>query len=149
MEKPVGKRAVKVGPRRPTRDCPCHSGDRYAACCGPLHSGARVAASPEALMRSRYAAFALGLGVYLVETLSADHPDRKQDTEALAVMLAREKQTKRFLGLTIVDSHADGEFGLVTFRARIFERGADRSFTERSRFRKEAGGWRYQGGDLL
>jgi SEC-C motif-containing protein len=100
-------------------------------------------------MRSRYSAFALGLGVYLVETLSADHPDRKQDTEALAVMLSRAKETKRFLGLTIVDSHADDEYGLVTFRARVFERGADRSFTERSSFRKEPGGWRYQRGDIL
>ena len=48
--------------RSAPRDCPCHSGLRYAACCGPLHEGAREADTPEALMRSRYAAFARGLG---------------------------------------------------------------------------------------
>ena len=29
--------------RRPPRDCPCHSGLRYAACCGPRHGGERPA----------------------------------------------------------------------------------------------------------
>jgi SEC-C motif-containing protein len=98
-------------------------------------------------MRSRYAAFALGLGAYLVETLSADHPDREHDAGALATALSRAKETQRFMGLTILESSADGDEGEVIFHARIFERGIDRSFTERSRFRKEAGGWRYTGGD--
>jgi SEC-C motif-containing protein len=69
--------------RRDVRDCPCFSGLRYAACCAPLHSGEREASTPEALMRSRYAAFALGLGEYLVRTLSADHPDRALDAATL------------------------------------------------------------------
>ena len=39
--------------------CPCGSGTAYGACCGPLHDGA-PAATAEALMRSRYTAFAVG-----------------------------------------------------------------------------------------
>ena len=131
--------------RSAPRDCPCHSGLRYAACCGPLHEGTREADTPEALMRSRYAAFARGLGAYLVRTLSADHPDRAHDEAQLARTLSRAKGTQRFLGLTILDSHVDGDRGEVLFHARIFERGADRSFTERSRFHKEPHGWRYAG----
>ena len=100
-------------------------------------------------MRSRYAAFALGIGGYLVETLASDHPDRAHDEARMAALLARAKETQRFLGLAILDAKDDGEKGEVTFRARIFERGADRSFTERSRFRKEGGLWRYEGGDTL
>jgi SEC-C motif-containing protein len=128
------------------RDCPCHSGLRYRACCGPLHDGVREAETPEALMRSRYAAFARGLGAYLVRTLTVDHPDRAHDEASLIVTLSRAKDTQRFLALTILDSHVEGDRGQVTFHARIFERGADRSFTERSRFHKEPGGWRYAGG---
>jgi SEC-C motif-containing protein len=106
----------------------------------------REASTPEALMRSRYSAFARGLGGYLVRTLASDHPDRAQDEATLSLALSRAKDTQRFLGLTILDSRIEGEHGEVAFHARIFERGLDRSFTERSRFRKEAGGWRYAGG---
>jgi SEC-C motif-containing protein len=99
-------------------------------------------------MRSRYAAFARGLGAYLVRTLSVDHPDRAHDEAALALALSRVKDRQRFLGLTILASHVEGDRGEVLFHARIFERGVDRSFTERSRFYREALGWRYAGGDL-
>jgi SEC-C motif domain protein len=130
------------------RDCPCHSGLRYRACCGPLHEGERPAETPEALMRSRYAAFARGLGEYLVRTLAADHPDRAHDAATQALTLSRAKDTRRYLGLTILEARVDGDRGEVLFHARIFERGVDRSFTERSRFGKEPGGWRYAGGDV-
>ena len=50
-----------------------------------------MAARPEALMRSRYAAFALGLGPYLVETLAASHPDRRRPPAELA----RDERTKQ------------------------------------------------------
>ncbi|WP_394839843.1 hypothetical protein LVJ94_23430 [Pendulispora rubella] len=130
------------------RDCPCHSGARYGACCEPFHSGAAQAPTPEALMRSRYAAFALGLGAYLVETLAADHPDRAVPLETLARELARARETQRFMGLEIRETSASGERGEVLFHARIFERGQDRSFTERSQFVKEDGAWRYASGDV-
>jgi SEC-C motif-containing protein len=102
-----------------------------------------------ALMRSRYAAFARGLGDYLVRTLAADHPDRAHDDTALAVALSRAKDTQRFLALEILESRIEGDRGEVLFHARVFERGADRSFTERSRFWREGGAWRYAGGDVV
>ena len=88
-------------------------------------------------MRSRYAAFARGLGAYLVETLAVTHPDRAHDEAGMVIALSHVKETQRFLGLTILESRVDGARGEVVFRARIFERGADRSFTERSAFVKE------------
>jgi SEC-C motif-containing protein len=100
-------------------------------------------------MRSRYAAFARGLGGYLVRTLAADHPDRAYEEATLALRLSRAKDTQRFLGLTVLESHVEGDRGEVAFHARIFERGIDRSFTERSRFHRETGGWRYVGGETL
>ncbi|MGD0526301.1 MAG: YchJ family metal-binding protein [Polyangiaceae bacterium] len=136
-------------PRHDPRDCPCFSGLRYAACCAPLHRGEREASTPEALMRSRYAAFARGLGEYLVRTLASQHPDRALDAVALARELSRVYERQRFLGLRIDEVRTDGDRGEVVFFARVFERGKDCSFGERSSFRREDGKWRYEGGDSV
>ncbi len=100
-------------------------------------------------MRSRYSAFAKGLGEYLVETLSSDHEDRAVPREALVQELSRAKDRQRFLGLRILDTSSEGDAGEVTFIARIFERGTDRSFGERSAFLREEGTWRYASGKTL
>lgn len=48
--------------------CPCGTGEVYGSCCGPLHSGAREAPTAEALMRSRFCAFAVHDAAYLLRT---------------------------------------------------------------------------------
>jgi len=112
-------------------------------------------------MRSRYGAFALGLGAYLVKTLAADHADREslQDASSLAASLSgpaspkaslsRVRERQRFMGLTILGSAEQGDTGEVLFYARVFERGADRSFAELSHFVREGGAWRYARGVLV
>ncbi|MBX3233216.1 MAG: hypothetical protein KIT84_20705 [Labilithrix sp.] len=127
------------------RDCPCGAGARYRECCGPLHEGAKLAVTPEALMRSRWSGFALGKGEYLYDTLASDHPDRAAPRAAAARELGRAKDRQRFMKLTILDAAEDE----VLFHARVFEKGQDRSFAELSRFVREAGAWRYASGLLL
>jgi uncharacterized protein YchJ len=104
-------------------------------------------------MRSRYSAFALGLGRYLVDTLDPDHVDWTEDDgkeHALIRALSILRQRQRFLGLRILDTAALAEDeGEVLFRARVFERGVDCSFVELSRFRLRGEAWRYVGGVLL
>jgi SEC-C motif-containing protein len=100
-------------------------------------------------MRSRYAAFALGLGEYLVRTLASTHPDRALPPDELARDLSRAPQRQRFTGLRIVRASSSGDSGQVLFLARIFERGVDRSFGELSTFVREAGAWRYASGELV
>ena len=100
-------------------------------------------------MRSRYAAFALGLGEYLVQTLASTHPDRALPPHELARDLSRACQRQRFTGLRIVRTASSGDSGQVLFLAGIFERGVDRSFAELSTFVREAGGWRYASGELV
>jgi SEC-C motif domain protein len=129
--------------------CPCRSGKKYKACCGPLHAGAAVADTPEALMRSRFSAFARGLGGYLVATLADGHPDRALPAAVLARELGRAKERQRFLDLCILHTSIEGDAGEVLFHARIFERGEDRSFAELSRFVREGGAWRYASGELV
>jgi SEC-C motif-containing protein len=133
----------------PPRDCPCHSGLRYAACCAPAHRGQREAATPEVLMRSRYAAFALGLGEYLWNTLAEAHPDRALPRDTHVEALSHSRRDQRFLGLSILHASTEGETGEVLFYARIFSRGLDRSFVELSSFRREGSAWRYADGLLL
>jgi SEC-C motif-containing protein len=48
--------------------CPCKSSYEYKACCGQYHNGKQSAATAEALMRSRYSAYALQLPRYLFKT---------------------------------------------------------------------------------
>jgi SEC-C motif-containing protein len=100
-------------------------------------------------MRSRYAAFALGLGEYLVKTFAADHPDRALPRAELVNSLSSARQVQRFLDLCILHTSSEGDDGEVLFHARIFERGADRSFAELSSFRREGGAWRYASGVLV
>jgi SEC-C motif domain protein len=96
-------------------------------------------------MRSRYAAFALGLGEYLVLTLASSHADGALPRTALVRELARAKERQRFMGLRILRAEGDQ----VLFHARIFERGVSRCFAELSTFVREDGGWRYASGRML
>ncbi len=96
-------------------------------------------------MRSRYAAFALGLGEYLVDTLASSHRHRDLPREALVTELSRAKDRQRFLGLRVVRAEGDE----VLFEARIFERGKDQSFAELSKFVREDGRWRYESGRAM
>jgi SEC-C motif-containing protein len=103
-------------------------------------------------MRSRFSAYALGLGEYLVDTLSAHHEDLATcSRQELADELSLVRSTQRFLGLRIVCSSIDEALheGEVLFVARIFEKGADRSFGELSRFVREEGAWCYVDGVTL
>ncbi len=126
------------------RDCPCGSGLRYRACCGSLHDGERTADTPEALMRSRWSAFSLGLGAYLFDTLASTHPDHATPRDLAIRELSAARHRQRFLRLTILDAGTDA----VLFHAKIFEKGKDRSFAELSQFVREGGEWRYASGLL-
>lgn len=137
-----------------TRGCPCCSGRRYGECCEPYHAGA-VAPTPEALMRSRFAGFALGLGAYLLGTLAEGHPDLDEPRGPMLRALSELKNTQRFQKLLVLHASATGDEGEVLFYAGIFGKGTtpakrdDRSFAELSRFTRENGAWRYAEGDLV
>jgi SEC-C motif-containing protein len=131
--------------------CPCSSGLAYAACCKPFHDGRAEAPTPEALMRSRYAAFSLGVGEYLARTLHASHPDAAAPRDELARALRDAARRMKYPELVILDRRDPGPDGvaLVLFYARVFEKGKSRSFVERSEFRHDGVGWRYADGTLV
>lgn len=55
----------------PNTVCPCTPDRLLSACCGRYHDG-EPAPTAEALMRSRYSAFALGLTGYIRDTTRPD-----------------------------------------------------------------------------
>jgi len=124
-----------VGSLKPGASCPCGSGRAYAACCGPLHAGSENAATAEALMRSRYAAFVLQLGDYLLATW---HPSTRPSELDLAADPAK------WLGLE-VRRHVveDATHATVEFVARYRVAGRGHRLHEISRFVREDGRWLY------
>lgn len=135
----------------PSKDeCPCRSGRPYKACCGPYHRGDREAPDAEALMRSRFAAFAKKEAEYLWRTLHPDHEDRRHDEAAVLRSIRATASEMRYAGLAILDRREADEDGVaqVLFFARLFQGSAERSFVELSDFAHDGEGWRYLRGTL-
>jgi uncharacterized protein YchJ len=68
----------------PSSPCPCGSGQTYDNCCRPAHTAKTPAATPEALLRSRFAAYRLGLIDYLCATTHPSAPERRSAALGLA-----------------------------------------------------------------
>ncbi|WP_299052573.1 YchJ family metal-binding protein [uncultured Nocardioides sp.] len=119
--------------------CPCGSGTTYGACCGPLHRGA-VAETAEALMRSRYSAYALGETDHLWRTW---HPRTRPER-----VTSRDALTWRGLVVEeVVDGGPDDAEGVVAFTATYDGPGGREVLRERSRFSRRGGRWVYVDGD--
>ncbi|MDW7747564.1 YchJ family protein [Halomonas sp.] len=115
--------------------CPCGSGQSLTQCCGRFHAG-EPAPTPEALMRSRYSAFALDLTDYLLATWYASTRPAELAPDP----------TTRWLRLEVLESGEDGDDGRVHFRATFREGRRFGALQERSRFRRESGRWFYLDG---
>lgn len=129
------------------RRCPCGSGEILAACCARYlgltgdDDAASGAPTAEALMRSRYSAFALGDADYLLRTW---HPSTRPSELELDDEL-------RWLHLSIDDVVPGGPFderGIVEFTAVYRGPGGRGRQHERSRFVREGGRWYYVDGDV-
>jgi SEC-C motif-containing protein len=126
-----------------TTPCPCTSGRPFGACCGPWLAGPQAPPAPtaEALMRSRYTAWALGLRDYLLATWHADTRPAE---------LGEIDPRRRWLGLDVRAHRTIGEAGAeVEFVARSRDaNGRATRHHELSRFVREAGRWYYRDGDI-
>lgn len=132
-------------PAAPEAPCPCGFGPAYAQCCGRFHRGDAQAPTAAALMRSRYAAFAVGDAGYLLRTW-----DRRTRPRRLVL-----DDDVRWTRLVIVDTAGGGLLdteGVVEFVAQYEATGADGGRArgrqhERSRFARDgSGAWMYVDG---
>lgn len=115
--------------------CPCGSDLPYADCCGPWHTGIHHgvhAPTPDALMRSRYSAYVIGLLDYLQATWHASTAPGDLELPPL-----------KWLGLEIRHAVTSGDAGVVEFVARYRDGGRAERMHETSRFVREDGRWYY------
>ena len=129
--------------------CPCDSALRYTACCGRFHRGLEEAPDARALMRSRYAAFAVRDVAYLWRTLHPSHPDASRPEADVTRELRAAASQFHFTGLRVLDWREPDAAGRaqVLFLARLFRAGREHSFVEASDFLHDGVGWRYVGGE--
>ncbi|MCM2972348.1 YchJ family protein [Larsenimonas suaedae] len=125
-----------------TTSCPCQSGLPYNRCCQIFHDRVRPAPTCEALMRSRYSAFALGgLGAYLLETWAPQSLERKTlDADTLS------RPEVAWTGLEVLSHTEKRRRGEVEFKAHFLAEGVEQVMHERSRFVREDGLWYYLDG---
>ncbi len=132
--------------RAESAPCPCRIGSAkelaYGQCCGPWHAGLRSepvrhAPTPEALMRSRYSAYVLQLGDYLLATWHGSTAPGEIDFPPT-----------QWLGLDVKHHETRGDAGVVEFVARYRDsQGRGGRLHETSRFIQtgtgEAARWLY------
>lgn len=122
--------------------CPCGSNLDYGACCGMYHNQHAVAQTPEALMRSRYAAYALGKLSYIKETMRGKQLIGFDEVEA-------EKWSKSILWLSLQvlkTYQSDDQTGFVEFIASYLDHHTIKSIHELSEFKRDNGAWFYTDG---
>ena len=125
-------------------NCPCGSGQLIVNCCEPIISGRKEAITAEALMRSRYTAFAQANVDYLLSSHSVlTRPVKERK------IIERWAKSVVWIGLAILKTdsgEANDETGYVEFKALSLENGKPDQIHEKSLFSRENGKWVYVSG---
>lgn len=120
--------------------CLCGSGIEYNQCCGLFHSGDKLPATAEALMRSRFTAYALDKTDYILATWDASvQPEKTNFSD----------ENLDWQRLKIIDTKKGGindSKGIVEFKAFYLNNGEEYMLHEISRFTKSNGRWFYVDG---
>lgn len=113
--------------------CPCTSGTTYAECCQPYLEGKAAAPTAEALMRSRYTAFAMGMVDYIHDTLA---PESRSDFDRKGTeQWAKRSEWKKLEIHETEQGQPGDEEGIVDFTAHYIMDGKKVAHPERSLFR--------------
>ena len=119
-------------------NCPCGTGLNYDDCCGPYHRSISVAPTAEALMRSRFSAYARRDADYVLRTW---HPSTRPRTLDL-------NPDMQWVRLDVLDRTGGAlldAVGTVRFEAHFVDDGKPGVMRENSRFVRENGEWWYVG----
>lgn len=118
--------------------CPCGLPATYDACCGRYVSGAAAAPTAEALMRSRYSAFAVGDAAHLARTWHPTTRPRRIHLDPDRTWTGLEVRARTEGGLL-------DQTGTVTFRAHHADPHGEHVLDEVSTFTRHDGAWVYVG----
>ncbi|WP_066218656.1 YchJ family protein [Formosa haliotis] len=121
--------------------CPCGSEKTYQNCCKIAHDDLLQVKTAEALMRSRYTAFVLANGDYLMKS---HHKSTRPISEKKAIV--KWAKSVEWIKLVIINTKkglpTDTE-GTVEFKAIFQDHGALDMIHENSHFVKENDCWYY------
>ncbi|RZS91522.1 SEC-C motif-containing protein [Motilibacter rhizosphaerae] len=120
--------------------CPCGTGLELDACCGRYLAG-EPAPTAEALMRSRFTAYARADVAHLLRTW---HPT----TRPARLVLDPDLAWERLVVLDVVPGGLFDDTGEVEFVATYRQGGRRGRLAERSRFTRVEGAWAYVDGDV-
>ena len=129
------------------KPCPCGSGLNYSECCEPYIQGLKNAPTAEALMRSRYTAYAEHAIDYIISTCvneGKDNIDYKQTKNW--------SEKSLWLGLKIISTEKGGPEdteGIVEFEASYEQNKLKELHHERARFKKTGDKWFYLDGNVV
>lgn len=121
--------------------CPCQSSFIYEDCCGRYHKSGSHAPTAEALMRSRYSAYAMGNAQYLFRTW---HTSTRPTLQSL-----KKSGPQTLIGLKIISTKAGGTDdtkGMVEFISSRYSpslMGEIEQHAEKSLFARVKGNWVY------
>jgi len=124
--------------------CFCGLNKSFEECCGAVISGKKIALNPEELMRSRYSAYAVADGSYLVKSATKEH--RYEDDVLLIEEFCK---NVKWLKLEVLDAKENEFDGIVEFKAYYLENSEIVLLHERSDFIKSDGIWEYDKGTFI
>ena len=124
-------------------DCNCGSLKPYKSCCEIYHLNHGKTETAEQLMRSRYSAFVLANGDYLMQThhKSTRKPKEKKEIVNWA-------KSVNWIKLEILETtygFKNDNKGTVTFNAYFYNQGKVEVIHEKSAFVKDNNNWKYLG----
>jgi SEC-C motif-containing protein len=149
--------------------CPCGTQKAFKDCCEPYILGDINAPSPEALMRSRYSAYATKNFVYVALSYAINHvpapavdinlPDIEVQNSAVATIkrpvtisgsdIESSSEGTLWCKLDVLSAFELEGKGEVEFVAYYKIKGQFFAMHERSRFTNIDGKWFYEDGDML
>lgn len=115
------------------KSCYCGLPMPYKECCQPYHLG-KLAPTPEALMRSRFSAFATANASYILNTQAAAL-SQNIDPETFS----KELQTQKWIKMEVLEATENR----VAFTASMLYNETLYTLTETSLFSKEDEKWLY------
>lgn len=124
-------------------NCYCGHLKSYVNCCKKIHNNITIAKTAEQLMRSRYSAFVLANGDYLMKS---HHRNTRPTSEKNSIVAWAKSVNWIRLEITETTKGLENDTkGTVTFNAYFYEQGKVDVIHEKSEFIKENNHWKYLG----
>eukprot|EP00967_Tisochrysis_lutea_P130694 scaffold226436_cov22-Tisochrysis_lutea.AAC.1 len=144
-------------PKKPGEaDCACGSGETYAACCRPYHTGDKMTETPEEALRARWTAFAYRLPIYIINSTDKTNGDFMKDQVKWAKKLSKTSMFDNFdfsaskLGIGEVEpGESDKEVYMensFTLQPKAPMGAAPVVTYERTKFIRRKAGWMFASG---